>query len=91
MSVENAADSGTKPGGRGPAPVVMMGVLTLLLVACGAQSSDGVSDDPGEQRPTSESADRSDTDGAEEATAERTTGAGSGEAAQLARAEVGKR
>jgi len=69
----------------------MMVVLTLLLVACGAQSSDGVSDDPGEQRPTSESADRSDTDGAEEATAERTTGAGSGEAAQLARAEVGKR
>ena len=69
----------------------MMVVLTLLLVACGAQSSDGVSDDPGEQRPTSESADRSDTDGAEEATAERATEAGPGEAAQLARAEVGKR
>ena len=69
----------------------MMIVLTLLLVACGARSSDGVSDDPGKQRPTSESADRSDTGGAEEATSERTTEAGSGEAAQLAMAEVGKR
>jgi len=69
----------------------MMIVFTLLLVACGERASDGVSDDPGKQRPTSESADRSDTGGAEEATSERTTEAGSGEAAQLARAEVGKR
>ena len=91
MSVENAADSGTKPGGRRPAPVVTMVVLTLLLVACSAQSSDGVADDPGKQKLTSESAERSDTGGAEAATAERTTEAVSGEAARLARAEVGKR
>jgi hypothetical protein len=68
-----------------------MVVLTLLLVACGAQSSDGVSDDKGKQKPTSESAERNGTGGAKEATEERTTEAGSGEAAQLARAEVGKR
>jgi hypothetical protein len=68
-----------------------MVVLTLLLVACGAQSSDGVSDDNGKQKPTTESAERKCTGGAKEATEERTTEAGSGEAAQLARAEVGKR
>jgi Protein of unknown function (DUF3105) len=69
----------------------MVVVLTLLAAACGAESSDGASEDPGKQKPSSETTERNATGGAEETTAERTTETGSGEAAELAGAEVGKR
>ena len=69
----------------------MVVVLTLLAAACGAESSDGASGDPGKQKPSSGTTERSATRGAEETTAERTTETGSGEAAELAGAEVGKR
>jgi hypothetical protein len=91
LSVENTTESGTKPGGRRPALAVMVVVLTLLAAACGAESSDGASEDPGKQKPSSGTTERNATGGAEETTAERTTETGSGEAAELAGAEVGKR
>ena len=91
MSVENTTVSGTKPDGRRPALAVMMVVLTLLLAACGAELSDGASDDPGKQKPSSKTAERSATGGAEETTVGRTTETATGEAAELARAEVGER
>jgi hypothetical protein len=91
LSVENTADSGTKPGGSRLALAVVMMVLTLLLAACGAESSDSASDDPGTQKGASGKAERGATGGAEESTVERTTETGSGEAAELAGAEVGKR
>jgi hypothetical protein len=69
----------------------MVVVLTLLAAACGAESSDGASEDPGKQKPSSETTERNATGDAEETTAERTTETGSGEAAELAGAEVGKR
>jgi hypothetical protein len=69
----------------------MVVVLTLLAAACGAESSDGASEDPGKQKPSSGTTERNATGGAEETTAERTTETGSGEAAELAGAEVGKR
>jgi hypothetical protein len=91
LSVENTTESGAKPRGRRLALAVMVVVLTLLAAACGAESSDGASGDPGKQKPSSGTTERSATGGAEEATAERTTETGSGEAAELAGAEVGKR
>jgi Protein of unknown function (DUF3105) len=91
LSVENTTESGTKPGGRIPALAVMVVVLTLLVAACGVESSDGASEDPGKQKPTSGTADRSATGGAAETTAERTTETGSGDVAELAGAQVGKR
>jgi hypothetical protein len=69
----------------------MVVVLTLLAAACGAESSDGASEDPGKQKPSSGTTERNATGGAEETTAERTTETGSGEATELAGAEVGKR
>jgi hypothetical protein len=70
---------------------VMVVVLMLLVAACGAESSDGASDHSGRQRPSSGKAERGATGGAEATTAERTKETGSGEAAELAEAEVGKR
>jgi Protein of unknown function (DUF3105) len=69
----------------------MVVVLTLLVAACGVESSDGASEDPGKQKPTSGTADRSATGGAAETAAERTTETGSGDVAELAGAQVGKR
>jgi hypothetical protein len=69
----------------------MVVVLALLAAACGAESSDGASEDPGKQKPSSGTTERSATGGAEETTTERTTETGSGEAAELAGAGVGKR
>jgi hypothetical protein len=92
LSVENRTKgSGTKPGGRRLAFVVTMVVLTLLVAACGAEPSDGASDHAGKQKSSSGKAERGATGGAEETTAERTTGPVSGEAAELAGAKVGKR
>jgi hypothetical protein len=69
----------------------MVVVLTLLLAACGAESSDGATGDPGKQKPRSGTAGQGVMGGTEEATAERTTETGTGGAAELAEAEVGKR
>ena len=69
----------------------MVVVLALLVVACGAGSSEGPSDDPGKPKPLSESAERSVVDGSEETTAERTAESVSGETAEFARARIGKR
>jgi hypothetical protein len=89
LSVVNTTGSGTKPGERRPALVVTVVVLTFLAAACGTESSDGTSDDSGKQKPTSGTAERSATGDSEETTAVKD--AESGEAAQLSRAEVGKR
>jgi hypothetical protein len=91
LSVENTIDSGMKPGGRRPALAIIVVVLVLLAAACGAESSDGASDHPGKQKPSSGTAERGAAGGAKETTAERTMETGSGEAAELAGAKVGKR
>jgi hypothetical protein len=69
----------------------MMVVLTLLVAACGAESSGGASNDSGKQKPSSGTAERSATGSAEETVAGRTGQTGTGEAAELAGVEVGKR
>jgi hypothetical protein len=81
LSLENPTkEAGKKPGGKKTVLAVTMVVLTLLLAACGAGSTGGgPSDDPGRQGEP------------EETTAERTKEAVSGETAELARAEIGKR
>jgi Protein of unknown function (DUF3105) len=91
LSVENATDSGTKAGGIGLTLAVVIVVLTLLVAACGAESSDGASDEPGKQEGSSGTAERGATGGVDEKSAERTAEAEPGEAAELAGAEVGKR
>ena len=70
----------------------MMVVFALPLVAaCGAEPSDGASGNPEKQEASFGTAREGVTSGAEETTAEQTREAPSGEAAELARAEVGKR
>ena len=70
---------------------VMMVVLTLLVAACGAESSGNASGDSGKKEAPSGTPETSSASGAEETAAEQTVEAVSGEAAELARAEVGKR
>jgi hypothetical protein len=91
LSAENPPESGTKPGGRRLALTVVLVLLALLMPACGTESSDGASEDSGKPKPSSGTAERSGTGGSEETTAERATETVSGEAAELAGAEVGKR
>ena len=92
MSVENETGSGTKPGGRKLVLALTVVVFALLSAACDAGSSGGASDDAGERKPASGTAERGTTGRPGETTAERTTtDTGSGEAAELARAEVGER
>ena len=66
-----------------------MVVLAFLAAACGTESSDGASDDSGKQKPASGTVERSATGDSEETTAVKNTD--SGEAAELARARIGKR
>ncbi len=79
-----------------PAIVVLLGILVLLVNACGGQgAADSSSNDPGNQE-ASETKDQGATSAAlpEKSVVEETTvgkTGPSGEAAELARAEVGKR
>ena len=76
------------------AVVVLLGIIVLLLAACGGQASDTSSDDSGEQEASGTPQDDASTASSGESVVEETTvgttGA-SGEAAELARAEVGKK
>jgi hypothetical protein len=86
-----ARESGTNPGGKVLALVFTMIVLALLpVVACGAESSDGASGNSGKQEASSGTSRSGVASGAEETTAERAKEAVSGEAAELARAEIGR-
>ncbi len=78
-----------------PAVVVLLGIIVLLVTACGGQGSDNSSNDP-EKQEASGTQDQGATSAAssEESAVEETTAGktgSSGEAAELARAEVGKR
>jgi Protein of unknown function (DUF3105) len=86
LSVENR----TKPGGKTLDLVVMMVVLTLLVAACGAESSGNASGNPGKKGASSGTPKTTPTSGAEETTAGQRAESVSGEAAQLARAEIGE-
>ena len=72
--------------------VVLLGIIVFLVAACGGQTSDDSSRDPGKQEAsgTREQGAASSVKSAVEETTVRKTGA-DGEAAELARAEVGKR
>jgi hypothetical protein len=75
--------------------VVLLGIVVLLAAACGGQASDDSSNDSGKQeasgpREQGATSTASSGESAVEETAVRKIGA-SGEAAELARAEVGKR
>jgi hypothetical protein len=77
-----------------PAVVILLGIILLLAAACGGQASETSSNDS-ETRETSKTQEQDATSGAspEQSVVEETTSekAGpSGEAAELARAEVGK-
>jgi hypothetical protein len=81
--------------GKQPAVVLLLGIILLLAAACGGQGSDNSSKDSGKQE-TSGTRERGDTSAAssEKSVVEETTSgkAGpSGEAAELARAEVGEK
>ena len=95
MSAENLRSEVEKSlSEKWPAVVILLGIILHLGVACGGQASDNSSNDP-EKREASTTQDRDATTAASEKSAvEKTTvrNAGpSGEEAQLARAEVGKR
>lgn len=96
MSVESLRrEFGESLNGKQPAVVLLLGIFVLLAAACGGQVSDNSSNDSGKQE-TSETREQGATSAAsseksavEETTAENT--GPSGEADELARAEVGKR
>jgi hypothetical protein len=68
-----------------------MVMLALLVAACGTASNDGASTGSGKQKASSGMAERGATGGSGDTTVEGTTRSGSGEAVELARAEVGER
>ena len=70
---------------------MMVVVLTLLVAACGGQSPDNASSKSGKQEASSGTPVTNSTSAAGETTAEQTTKAASGEAAELAQAQIGKR
>jgi len=86
---------GESLSGKKLAVVVLLGIIVLLVNACGGQGSDNSSNDPGKQEASGSSEqDAADTAPSEKSVVEETTvgkTAVSGEAAELARAEVGKR
>jgi hypothetical protein len=82
-------------GGNKLAIVVLLGIFVFLVAACGGQASDDSSNDPGKQEASgTREQDATSAASSEESVVEETTvgrtGA-SGEAAELERAEVGKR
>jgi hypothetical protein len=85
---------GEKLSGKNSAVVLLLGIILLLTFACGGEGSDNSSNDPGTreasktQQQDATSAASSEKSVVEETT-EGKTGA-SGEAAELARTEVGK-
>ncbi len=78
-----------------PAIVVLLGIIVLLVTACGGQGSDNSPNDPGKQEAsgTKEQGGASSASSEKSVVEETTLGktGPSGEAAELARAEVGKR
>jgi hypothetical protein len=92
LSVENQTRQfGTNPGGKRSAIVKMVVVLTLLVAACDGQSPDNASSKSGKQVASPGTPVTNSTSAAGETTAEQTTKATSGEAAELAQAQIGKR
>ncbi len=89
MSVENQTrKSWSNSGGKKPVLVVTIAALALLLgTACGAEPSDGAS---GNQEASSGTSRAGATGGPDKTTTEQTKEAVSGEAAELARAEIGE-
>jgi hypothetical protein len=80
--------------GKKPAAIVLLGIILILAAACGEQASDNSSNDPG-KREASRTQDQDATTAPSEKSVVEETIAGktglSGEEAELARAEVGKR
>ncbi len=92
MSVESLRrEFGESLNGKQPAVVLLLGIIVLLAAACGGQASDNSSNDSGKQE-TSETRAQGATSAAssKKSVVEENTGL-SGEADELARAEVGKR
>jgi Protein of unknown function (DUF3105) len=92
LSVENqTSELGANPGAKKRAVIVVFVSLTLLMAACGGRASDNATGDSEKQDTSSGTPGRNATSSAGETTVEETTGAVSGEAAELARAHIGKR
>ena len=75
-----------------PAVVILLGIILLLAVACGGQTSDDSSNDSG-KREASRTQEATSVASSEKSVVEETAvgkALPSGEAAELARAEVGK-
>ena len=95
MSAESLRrKAGENHSGKKSAAVLLLGIIVLLGVACGGQGSDNSSNDPG-KREASKIQQQQATSAAssEKSVVEETTEGKigpSGEAAELARAEVGK-
>ena len=92
MSVESLRrEFGESLNGKQPAVVLLLGIIVLLAAACDGQVSDNSSNDSGKQE-TSETREQGATSAAssKKSVVEENTGL-SGEADELARAEVGKR
>jgi len=84
---------GKRLSGKKRAAVVLLGIVVLLAAACGEQASDDSSDNSGEQE-ASRTQEQDATAASEKSVVKETTAGDtgvSGEAAELARAEVGKR
>jgi hypothetical protein len=92
LSVESLRrEFGESLNGKQPAVVLLLGIIVLLAAACDGQVSDNSSNDSGKQE-TSETREQGATSAAssKKSVVEENTGL-SGEADELARAEVGKR
>ena len=90
MSAESPRkEFGKSLSGKKPAAVVLLGIVVLLAAACGGQASDDSSDDSGKQE-ASRIQEQEATSGASSEQSDTTVNP-SGEEAELARAEVGKR
>jgi len=81
--------------GKKPVVVVLLGIFVLLAAACGGQASDDSSNDPGKREASRTREQDATTSASSEKSVVEETTAGepgtSGEEAELARAEVGKR
>jgi len=80
--------------GKKPAAIVLIGIILILAAACGEQASDNSSNDPGKREASRTQDQDATTAPSEQSVVEETTAGNtgaSGEEAELARAEVGKR
>jgi hypothetical protein len=85
---------GANLSGKKPTVVILLGIIVLITIACGGQASDNSSNDPVTREASKIQQDAASGASSEQSVVEEPTGGKtgpSGEAAELARAEVGEK